>query len=193
MVVVWSWRSGRGYVERCFDATGWTCPNASANSRNRCREPPEHSWRPDVDRRPGGSKGVSNSQALRGWKSRVADQPNMAIGTNRTDEVASQAVKASKVSDGEEAPWARQVQRSRKARTSQRQLAYTVGSQEIEGCGGLSAAGHRMVGPPSSWSSRDQEDASWQPRSVDHLTVLRRSVSANSCLFGLLRRSVMLA
>jgi len=30
-----------------------------------------------------------------------------------------------------------------------------------------SAAGNWMVGPPSSWSLRDQEDAIWQAQLVD--------------------------
>ena len=36
-----------------------------------------------------------------------------------------------------------------------------------EGCSGTSAAGSWMVGPPSSWSLRDQEDAIWLASSSD--------------------------
>src|SRR4030095_2381543 len=36
-----------------------------------------------------------------------------------------------------------------------------------EGCSRTYAAGSWMVGPPSSWSLRDQEDAIWQASSSD--------------------------
>jgi len=61
---------------------------------------------------------------------------------------------------------------------SDSQRAYTVQAKEtIEGCGGKSAAGSRMVGPPSSWSSRDHEASldtfSSRSRSL-HFRYLRR-------------------
>jgi len=47
---------------------------------------------------------------------------------------------------------------------------------KIEGCSGSSAAGSWMVGPPSSWSSRDQEGASWQAGSAE----FRKSFSVHT-------------
>jgi hypothetical protein len=56
---------------------------------------------------------------------------------------------------------------------------YTDWERETKGAAG-SAAGNRMVGPPSSWSSRDQEDSSWQAPLADRAHI-RSSLFLENC------------
>ena len=64
LAVVWSSEADAATSSRCFDATGSTCPSASASSRNRCRKPPEPPRSPDVHSRLGSARGVSNRRAF---------------------------------------------------------------------------------------------------------------------------------
>jgi hypothetical protein len=67
-----------------------------------------------------------------------------------------------------------------------RSTLYWLLLEKSKGAAGIPLQDNRMVGPPSSWSSRDQEESSWQARSADRPYIGSSFVLANSRLLPVL-------